>query len=97
MGAPRYAFERLYTDVLRYISADSLVSFHIGSAVVAGVDVVVDAVVDVVVEAVVVTAVSTFVEVLASVYAVSGLVSAVASGVADVPAADTVSGGVAVV
>ena len=38
VGAPRYAFVLLYTDVLRYISADFFVSFHFGSAVVAGVE-----------------------------------------------------------
>ena len=63
---------RLYTDVLRYISADCLVSFHAGSAVVAGVEAVVDTVV--------VTVVSVFAEVLVSAYDVLGLVSAVASG-----------------
>ena len=38
VGAPRYAFVLLYTDVLRYISADFFVSFHFGSAVAAGVE-----------------------------------------------------------
>ena len=38
VGAPRYAFVLLYADALRYISADFFVSFHFGSAVVAGVE-----------------------------------------------------------